>query len=274
MGNFDQYFPFDKGFGAPASAALWGKMAAQFSPDGVISAYNNQMGATITGGNITIQTGAAMVHGYYGEVQNPQSFPVGTNGMVVAAVDMSAEVMSIYYKDGVTDYSSSPGLIQTSTLWEIPLWLVSGTTPVDRRSFVSPGRGLGAAASASIGAYIAMTSGTPYQFNVGTFNFSHPAWVMFTWQAQFRLASASLGADVIWYGTYQYGLPDQQGSYSYEWTWPGGVTGIYGNVYTIQWPLSVTPGRKSIGIHVSPTGSVSIANMMVSAIQLGTVPNA
>jgi hypothetical protein len=271
LGNFDQYFPFDKGFGAPASAALWGKMAQQFAPDGVLYSYLNQLNATVSGGNVTIQTGAAMVHGYYGEIQNNQTFPVGTNGMVVAAVDMSAEVMSIYYKDTVTDYS---GLTQSSTLWEIPLWLVSGgTTLIDKRAYTDPGRGMGSGVGASIGSYIDLAPGANTQFNTGFINFTHPSAALFIYQIQFQIAAASTQA-VLWNGTYQNGQPDANLTYTYEWLWPGASGTLNPSIatQTISWIMGVTPGKKSVGFHVvvGTGGSHAlVANMGVQVVQIG-----
>lgn len=275
MPNFDQYYPFDKGFGAPASAALWGKMAQQFVPDGIVYGYLNQIGASIAGGNITLQTGAVLIHGYYGEIQNPQTFAVGSGGMVVAAVNMSTEVMSTYYKDGVTDYS---GLTQTATLWEIPLWLVtSATTVVDKRASTSNGRGLAMGVSASLGAYLTIPAGVSTQFNVGYINFTHQTVGLFTYVAQFEVSQPNLPSDVVFSGTYQYGQADVQQTYSYEWTWPGasGTTGLYHTTQSISWIWGVTPGRKQLGFHVSQAGGATtkIANMAVHVLQVGTLQN-
>ena len=277
MPNLDEYYPFDPGFGASANAARWGKMASLFSPDGIVFGYLNSLNATISGGSITIQTGAVMVHGYYGEIQTAQTYALGgTSGMVVAAVNLTTEVMSTYYRDGIVDQS---GLTQSATLWEIPLYLITGTaTMLDKRAAVTLSRGMSTAASVGVGSYTTLTSGTPVQFNIGTFNFTHPGTALFTWQAQFQITNPAQFVDVIWYGTYQYGLGDAAGSIAYEWSWPGasGSTGPYRTVLTIAWPIPVTPGRKTVGLHVSPTGpgTSAIANIMASAVVIGSLSNA
>ena len=84
-------------------------------------------------------TGAVFIHGYYAEVQTPQSIPVLTNGTIVAKVDYTNEVCSVYYKDGALDYASYE---QSTNNWEIPLWLVSSGTLTDLRVMVNPSAGL------------------------------------------------------------------------------------------------------------------------------------
>jgi hypothetical protein len=145
--NFDEYFPFDKGFGASANSARWRKMAQLWCPDGVLLNYPaglpavTQLFATIASGTVTINPGAAFIHGYYAEVLAAQNVTsVSGNGTIVAGVDLVNEICSIYYKSGATDYS---GYTQSLTLWEIPLWLVTGgTTLTDLRTFVTGGQGV------------------------------------------------------------------------------------------------------------------------------------
>ena len=77
MGNFDLQFPWDKGFGTPASSSMWRKMAKLWSADGVVSGLNS----TLAAGVVTVNPGACFIHGYYGEVVTAQNItgvaPVG-----------------------------------------------------------------------------------------------------------------------------------------------------------------------------------------------------
>src|SRR5215469_7383660 len=152
MGNFDEYFPFDPGYGAAANAARWRKMANLWQSDGVVANYPygaaanvSQLFATpISGGQTQIQQGAVFVHGYYAEIQTPQTISVGTNGSIVAQVNFNTEVVALVYRDGVLDYGSNPAnnYEQDANIWEIPVWLVSSGALVDIRTLINPAQGL------------------------------------------------------------------------------------------------------------------------------------
>ena len=221
MPVLDQFYPFDRPFGAPASAALWGKMAQQFVPDGVVAGSLNNFNAAISAGSITVQSGAVAIHGYYGEIQNNQTFAVGTNGMVVIGVDMVGESISCYYKDSVTDYN---GLTQSATLWEIPLYLVSGTTLADRRVFLNPGRGL--ITGFSVPGPYGQANGAVANYTVGFASITHPCVVLAIFQAAFYVMNVNVAQNIFMQGYMQYGLPDQVLTANYEiLRWPGGATG-------------------------------------------------
>ena len=72
---------------------------------------------------------------------------VGTNGTIVAGVDLTSggQTISIYYRDGVVDYGSNPAsnYEQDASKWEMPLWLVSGTSLIDLRTMLTPGSACG-----------------------------------------------------------------------------------------------------------------------------------
>src|SRR5882672_12250454 len=163
MGNFDEFFPFDLGHGATANSARWRKMAQLWMSDGVLANYLNSLSATISAPNVTLTPGAVFIHGYYAEIQTAQTIPVLTNGTIVAKVDYTNKLCSIYYKDGATDYS---GYEQSANNWEIPLWLVSGTTLTDLRVMINPSAGL--AWWASVVGSAAISASQSAQINILT----------------------------------------------------------------------------------------------------------
>ena len=99
MPFLDEYFPFDLGHGLPANTTRWRKWSS-CGPiaDGVFAGYLNQLNATLAGTTVTVATGGFFIHGYYGEVQNAMAVTgVGTNGTVVAGIDLVGQTISIYY---------------------------------------------------------------------------------------------------------------------------------------------------------------------------------
>jgi hypothetical protein len=144
MPNFDEYFPFDPGYGASANAARWRKMANLWQSDGVIKGYLNEMAGSFAAGSITVATGGCFIHGYYAEIITAQSLTPSGNGTVVAQVDFNTQVCQVYFKQNAMDYGPSVTLNyeQSANKWEIPLHLYSGGTLYDLRTLIDPGMGL------------------------------------------------------------------------------------------------------------------------------------
>jgi hypothetical protein len=143
---FDEFFPFDPGFGASANATRWRKMAQLWQADGVLSQVTTQMHATMAGNTVTVQPGAVFMHGYYAELGVPRSFTVGTSGTIVAQANLATdnEFVQLVYRDAVVDYGTNPNTAyqQDGSVWEIPLWLIQSGGLIDVRTFLNPGGSL------------------------------------------------------------------------------------------------------------------------------------
>src|SRR5262252_134709 len=257
MGNFDEYFPFDPGYGAAANAARWRKMANLWQSDGVVANYPygaaanvSQLFATpISGGQTQIQQGAVFVHGYYAEIQTPQTISVGSNP--------------------ANNYE------QDANIWEIPIWLVSSGALVDIRTLINPANGLRWWAQ-SAGVQPIAANGT-LQNSFGTARIPYVAQAFlhgvllltFTDLSQAQTATCTL--------TYQYGAGDQQvspsivpaitagGAAGQQLSLPVSLTGL----------VPVTQGRKTFGWRVvaGPGPGIQVSTMSMS-ISTGGTPGA
>ena len=296
MPNFDEYYPFDFGHGNLATSQRWRKMARLFMPDASVWAGPDypapyQMTGTITGGQITVGPGAMVVHGYYCELLNPVSFPVGTAGMVVAGVDLVNEIASVYYKSGAQDYKD---LTQTDQLWETPMWLISGTTLIEMRATATPGRAL--ATYNFVGSKTTPPPtgpggpGSPYYtlqpwatitVNFLSFRCTHPCFCLLFGGVQLGLQNplyvqAALTSIIV-----QPGLPDEQdGQVTEPLYWPAGGGINPGYPLRIYAPLFMgciitTPGKKTAGIKVTVGGGppVDLTQFSLYVLQVGTVSN-
>lgn len=273
MGNFDEYFPFDPGFGASANAARWRKMAHLWMSDGVLQGYTNQLNASaISGGSTTIATGAAFIYGYYCEIANPQSIAVGTNGTIVAKVDLVNEIASIYYKDGSTDYS---GYEQDANAWEIPLWLVNGTALSDLRTMIAPVGSLEWFATSA--GPVTVVSGTPYQGSFLTPRIPYKAAIRIDGTLLVTFSDASAAQSAACSLTFEYGQGDQQIGAAMTPAIPGsGPATVPVSVPVASSLLlttaQVSQGKKTMGWRVSAgTGpQIQIANLTLSARMIQT----
>jgi hypothetical protein len=275
MGNFDEYFPFDPGFGASANAARWRKMANLWMADGVLANYLNQLNATIAGSVVTVQTGAVFIHGYYAELQNSQTFTVGT-GTVVAQVNFNTEIVALVYRDGVTDYGSG-GFEQDTNIWEIPIWgIQGGTTLLDLRNLINPAVGLRWTASQAGASPIG--SSTTLQTSFGLARIPYVAQGFLHGTLLLTFSDMSTAQSAICQMTYQWGQPDQQVSPSVtpansagfpsgaSLSVPVGLTGV----------VPVTQGKKTFGWRVTAgTGpGIQVSQLTLSLWTGGRPPAA
>lgn len=158
---FDEFYPFDPNFGAPANAFRWRKMAQLWQSDGVranwpggVAATVRDLYATNSGLTITIQPGAVFIHGYYAELTPtttnhpwPLNISATLNGTLVAQANLSTnnENVQLVWRDTVMDYGSNAStnfaqdITQDKTIWEIPLWQMQNGTLVDLRTMINPG---------------------------------------------------------------------------------------------------------------------------------------
>jgi hypothetical protein len=276
VGNFDLTFPWDKGFGTPASSSMWRKMAQLWCSDGVVAGYQQSLTCTLSAGTVTVNPGACFIHGYYGEVINTQTITgVGSNGTVVAKADLVNEICLIYYKDQAVDYGGTTGYEQDANAWEIPLYLVSGTTLTDLRTMVSPGVGLGWWSSAP-GPVSVLTSQTG-QINFLTARIPYATWAILTGTMLLTFSDASQAQSAICQLTYQQGQSDQQLST----TITPGMAGTGAAGAAVSHPVAlnglipVTQGKKTLGWRVTAgTGpQISVASLTL-AINLVARPPA
>jgi microcystin-dependent protein len=131
--SFDNFFPFDSGAGATASAARWDSMAKWFIPPGVIVGAYNQLSASLSGTTLTLQSGAVWIQGVYGEDTTTHTVTVTANGLVCARLDTVAQVIEMYYN------TSAYTLTQTSTTYDIPLYAIISGSLVDWRQWTGNG---------------------------------------------------------------------------------------------------------------------------------------
>lgn len=277
MGNFDEYFPWDKGFGSSASSSRWRKMAQLWAPDGVVANYPvgvaaGGLNATIAGGIVTVNPGACFMHGYYGEIFAAQAINVGASGTVVAKADFDNEICSIIFHNGAIDYN---GYQQDTHAWEVPLWLVSSGTLTDLRCFISGGAGLGWSGTMP---QQTVSSGTTVNFNFMYPRFSYPTFVQLRATGLVTFTDASAAQSAIAQISYQYGQSDNQTSITPTIVPAidgGGASGV-----PIAMPLSlaalvpVTTGKKSVGCLVTAGTGPQILfgpmTMLINQVHLGT----
>lgn len=288
MGNFDLQFPWDKGFGTPASSAMWRKMASLWCADGVLANYPtatpNSLSATLAGGTVTVNPGACFIHGYYAEIQTAQNITgVGTNGTVLAKADLANENCLIYYKNGATDYAP-PGTSNFATFyeqsannWEIPLWLVSGSTLIDLRTMLNAGRALtwwNTLAGPNV-----IASGQTAQYNFVTARVPYIGNALLIGTMVLTFTDASQAQSAICQLTYQQGASDQALSPTVTRSVPG--TGPAGS--PVERDVSLTGlitltslGKKSVGWRVTAgTGpQIQVATLTASMMLAGLPPAA
>ena len=273
--NLDEYYPMDIGQGMPANTYRWRKMALLWQCDGVVGNYANQLNVastTVTGGAVTIQTGALYIHGYYGELINAAGYvisPVGTNGTIVAGVDMNQQIVSIYYRDGIVDYGSIPASYyqQDQNKWEIPLWLVSGTTLIDLRTMITPSAGSGWWNTVA-GPFTVATS-TTLQQNFLTCRVPYATKAMLRGELLLTFSDASQAQTAACSITYQQGQTDQQSSpVITPSTTAGTMMGPYNTIIPLSGLINVTQGKKLVGWRVTAgTGpQISVATLIASLL--------
>lgn len=275
MPNFDEFFPFDPGFGASANAARWRKMANLWMADGVVANYLNQMNATIAGSQITVQSGAVFIHGYYAEITASQTFAVGT-GTVVAQVNFNTEIVALTYRDGVTDYGTG-GFEQDANIWEIPIWGVQGgTTLLDLRNLINPAVGLRWTASQPGSTPVGTSSTLQTSFGVARIPYVAQGFLHGTLLLSF--SDLSVAQSVICQMTYQWGAADQQVSPSIT---PANSAGANAGVslsipVALTGVIPVTQGKKTFGWRVTAgTGpGVQVSQLTLSLWTGGRPPAA
>jgi microcystin-dependent protein len=135
--SMDAYVPFDSGAGSAATQALWRKMARAFAISGVVPGQGNNMLATYNSGagTITVQPGAVLIDGFYGEITANKTLGAGTattitgSGMVVARLNIATSVIEL-------DWVAStfvPSVSYTGN-YELPLWALDSGTWFDLRT--------------------------------------------------------------------------------------------------------------------------------------------
>lgn len=288
--TFDEFFPFDPGFGASANSSRWRKMAKLWQTDGVLSAwYNpsntlvsapNVLSATIAGSVVTVNPGGLYVHGYYAELQSAKTFTVGANGTIVAQVNMPTnnEFIQIGYRDGVTDYGSNPASTyeQDNTIWEMPLWLISSSQLIDLRTWINPGADL--VWWNHYDPTMPINSGTTIPNSFLTARIPYAGWALLHGSALITFTDMSQAQSAACSLVYQYGVSGQQ--YISPAITPaitaGGVAG-----QQISLPVSLTAfapvsqGRKTAGwIVTAGTGPLVQISAMTLSMTLAGVPPA
>jgi hypothetical protein len=283
--TFDEFFPFDPGHGASANSTRWRKMAQLWAPDGVLSNYLNQLNATQAGSQVTVQTGAVFMHGNYAELENPQTFTVGTNGTIVAQANLALanEFINLTYRDGVVDYGTNPSnnYEQDTGIWEIPIWLISGGSLVDLRNLINPATGLRWTATSPTATPVATSSTLQSSFGVARIPYAAQGFLHGTLLVQF--SDMSQAQSVACSLTYQWGQTDQQPNpiTTADTITPANSAGFNAGV-NISVPVSLTTsvpvsqGKKTFGWRVTAgTGpGITVSQMTLSLWTGGRAPAA
>lgn len=272
----DEYFPFDTGHGSTSNTARWRKMARLWQSDGVYAGYMNQLNGTLAAGTLTVDTGAVFICGYYGEVQTAQPIPItGTGtGTVVAGVNFSTQQITIYYRDGITDYGTG-GYEQDTSVWEIPLWLVSGTSVTDLRTMINPGAGDGW--WSTVAGPITVATSTTVQTNFLTPRVPYTGQAILRGELLLTYSDLSQLQTVPCTLTYQFGQSDQQVTPTITPGVAGGgpVGGQRAVVVTISGLIPVTQGKKTVGWRVTAsTGPQVTIATLTAQLQMINLPAA
>lgn len=286
MPNFDEYFPFDPGFGASANAARWRKMANLWMADGVVANYpygalaaNRELYAsTPTGNATTVQPGAVFIHGYYAEISTAQTISGLGTGTIVAQVNFNTEVVTLLYRDTVVDYGAG-GFEQDANIWEIPIWgVTAGTTLLDLRNLINPAVGLRWWASLPGSTGIGASSSMQNSFGLARIPYVAQGFLHGTLLVTFTDLSQAQSATCMM--TYQYGQGDVQTSPSISPAISGG--GPAGQSISIPVALTgvipVTQGKKTFGWRVTagpaPGAGITVSQMTLSLWTGGRPPAA
>jgi hypothetical protein len=97
----------------------------------MVPSYKNQFAATLAGGVLTIQPGGDWIDGFYGETTGNKALTV-TNGTVVARMDPTGR--QIIFALLPTPQQPTQNL---TDIFEIPLWVITGTALGDVRQFAN-----------------------------------------------------------------------------------------------------------------------------------------
>jgi len=252
----DEYFPFDPGFGASANATRWRKMAALWQADGVISGLT----AGISGGTLTVQPGALLIKGYYGELAAAKSFsPIGASGTLVAQANLPTdnEYIQVTYRPGIVDYGAG-GYQQDSNVWEMPLWLVDGGNLIDLRTLLTPS-GPVCWSDQVVGAQT-VNGGATVDVPVLSARIPHAGWALVQGSALLTFTSQQTATCSIYYET-----PAGGENHATSTIAPAVAAGAV--PVSISGRMPVTSGRKILGWRVvaGSGAAVSISQMTVTA---------
>jgi microcystin-dependent protein len=131
----DNYFPFTTGLGAAATVARWRLMARNWvvGGSGVLANYLNQCFPSIAGSTVTIGTGAVWVDGFYGEIDTPKTLTISGNGMVVARMDPTAQIVEMVFVANQTVPTQN-----LTGIYEVGIAQISGGTLTDLRPLLQP----------------------------------------------------------------------------------------------------------------------------------------
>lgn len=280
---FDETFPFDPGFGQSANSTRWRKMASLWQSDGVVPTGNSLMATGPVGGIVTIQPGAVYIHGLYAELKANQGITItgsGT-GTIVAQANLltNNEFIQLIYRDGVVDYGTTPATAyeQDGTIWEIPLWMVSGGTLTDLRTFINPGSDL-VWWNHSDNA-VAINSAATQQVPVVTARIPYSGWAWLQGTALLQFSDSTQAQQATCSLTYQYGVSGGEAYTSTNVISPQTSAGgtvpkpVYMPVTLTAWAQVKTPGRKSAGWLVTAgTGPTIYLSQMTVTLRLAGVP--
>ena len=131
----DNYFPFTSGPGAAATVARWRLMARNWvvGGSGVLANYLNQCFPSLAGSTVTIGTGAVWVDGFYGEIDSPKTLATSGNGMVVARMDPTAQIVQIVFVAGQTVPTQN-----LTGIYEVGIAQITGGVLTDLRPLLQP----------------------------------------------------------------------------------------------------------------------------------------
>lgn len=131
----DSYLPYDSGPGANVSEAGWRSMAKHWRPDGIISNAGNGFNtfADSSGMQVKVDTGEVWLGGQWGQSTALKVLPIVANATGSNRLDQvvlrNDFVNNQIVLDVLTGTSSStpPPVTQNTSIWEIPLGIVTVT---------------------------------------------------------------------------------------------------------------------------------------------------